>query len=141
VRRGDEAIVAGLVAVFGILRVVAVRSTPLVYFDSGDYRHVDLFGGGRRPFTVPLAFWFMPSDGWRVVEQAAISGVSFLVFAFVAYRWLDQRWVSLGAMATILALGLTTQVTNWDSAILSDSITISLTVLLVAAWVSLYKEM
>lgn len=139
VRRGDEAIVAGLVAVFAILRVLAVRSTPLVYFDSGDYRHVDLFGGGRRPFTVPLLFWFMPSDGWRVVEQAVVSGLSFLVLAFVVYGWLDQRWVRLGATATILALGLTTQITNWDSAILSDSFTISLTVLLVAAWVQLHR--
>jgi hypothetical protein len=141
IRRGDEAIVAGLVAGFAILRVLAVRSNPLVYFDSGDYRHVDLTGGGRRPFTVPLLFWFMPSDRWRVVEQAVVSALAFLALAFALYGWMRQRWVGLGAMAAVLALGLTTQITNWDSAILSDSFTISLTVLLVAVWLMLQREM
>jgi hypothetical protein len=38
------------------------------------------------------------------------------------------------AFAAVLLLGLTTQVVTWDAAILSESLTISLTVLSVAAW-------
>jgi hypothetical protein len=133
--RPDEWRVAGaIVAGFLILRAIAVRSTALVYFDSGDYRHVDLLGGGRRPFVVPLLYWFMPSDGWRVVEQAVISAAAWLVLALVVMAELDDRRVRLGALTTILAVGLTTQITNWDSAILSDSLAISFTVLLIAAW-------
>ncbi len=140
VARGDERIVAGMLVVFLVLRTVATRSTPLVYVDSQDYRTLDLLGAARRPFTVPLLYWLMPSDGWRVAEQALISTFAWIVLAFAVAAMLEDRRVRLGSMGVILALGLTTQITNWDTAILSDSIAISLTVLLIAVWLLWHRR-
>lgn len=123
---------------FFVLRVLALRTTPVVYSDSGDYRHLELWGG-RRPFTVPLLFWLVPSDTWRIVEQAAISAVAWITIALVVAAALEDRRIRLASVAAFLALGLTTQITNWDTTILADSITISLTVLLVAAWIAVYR--
>lgn len=124
---------------FLVLRVISERSTPLVYFDSGEYRHLHFFGG-RRPFTVPMLFALVPSDALKIVEQAAISVAAWVTLALVVAAALDDRRLRLASIATILALGLTTQVTNWDTAILSDSIAISLTVFLVAAWIAMYRS-
>lgn len=128
-----------MVFCFLLLRVISERSTPLVYFDSGEYRNVH-FWGGRRPVTIPLLFWPLPSDALRIVEQATISAAAWITLALVVAAALDDRRLRLGAIATFLALGLTTQITNWDTAILSDSITISLTVFLVAAWIAVYRS-
>jgi hypothetical protein len=134
----DRWIVGGVLLAFFALRMLALRTTPIVYFDSGDYRHLELWGG-RRPFTVPLLFWLMPSDKWRIVEQAVISAGAWIAIALVVGATLNDRRVRLGTMAALLALGTTTQITNWDTTILSDSIAISLTVLLVAAWLAAYR--
>jgi hypothetical protein len=139
IARRDEWIVGSLLLGFFALRALALRTTPLVYFDSGDYRHLQLWGG-RRPFTVPLLFWLAPSDTWKIVEQAAVSMFAWIAIALVLAAGLEDRRVRLGCVTTFLALGLTTQITNWDTAILSDSITISLTVLLVAAWIAVYRS-
>ena len=137
--REDEWIVGGMLFCFLVLRVVAERSTPLVYFDSGEYRHVHFFGG-RRPFTIPLLFALVPSDALKIVEQAAISVAAWITLALVVAAALDDRRLRLASIATFLALGLTTQVTIWDTAVLSDSIAISLTVFLVAAWIAVYRN-
>jgi hypothetical protein len=134
----DDWMVGALVAWFLALRALAVRTTPIAWVDSPEYRHL-AFVGGRRPFTVPLLFWLVPSDKGRVIEQAVISAGAWIVLALVVGATLVDRRVRLAAIATILALGLTTQVTSWDSTILSDSITISLTVLLIAAWIAVRR--
>lgn len=136
--RDDEWIVGGMLFCFVALRVISERSTPLVYFDSGEFRHVHFFGG-RRPFTVPMLFALAPSDALKILEQATISVAAWVTLALVVAATLDDRRLRLASIATFLALGLTTQVTNWDTAILSDSIAISLTVFLVAAWVAVYR--
>ncbi|MEY2402598.1 MAG: hypothetical protein QOD38_149 [Acidimicrobiaceae bacterium] len=137
--RADQWIVSGLLLGFLSLRMLALRTTPLLYFDSRDYLHLELWGG-RRPFTVPLLFWLVPSDSLRVVEQAAISVFAWTALALVVAAGLEDRRVRLGSVVALLALGSTTQVTNWDTTILSDSIAISLTVLLVAAWIAVYRS-
>ena len=128
-----------MVFCFLALRVISERSTPLVYFDSGEYRHIHLWGG-RRPATIPLLFSLMPSDALRIVEQATISVAAWITLALVVASILDDRRLRLASIASFLALGLTTQITNWDTAILSDSISISLTVFLVAAWIAVYRS-
>jgi hypothetical protein len=127
-----------MLVAFAFLRVLAVRTTPLLYHDTDEYRRLQ-FLGGRRPWTVPLFFWFMPSDQWRIVEQALISAVAWVTVALVVAAAIDDRWIRRATIATFLAVGLTTQITNWDTAILSDSITISLTVLLIASWIAVYR--
>lgn len=136
--RRDALAVGAVVFTFFVLRVLAIRTTPVVYFDSAEYRHLHWWGG-RRPFTVPLLFWFAPSDRWRVLEQVVISTAAWITLALVVVAGINDRRVRIATVAVVLSIGLTTQITNWDSAILSDSIAISLTVFLVAAWVALHR--
>jgi hypothetical protein len=136
----DQQVVGGLVVAFLALRVLTVRSTPVVWFDSGGYEHLDLLGRAERLPTVPLLYAIVSSYYQRILAQAAISAACWVALALAAGSVVADRRVRVGAVAGFLALGLTTQITNWDSAILSDSVTLSLTALLVAVWVRFVRR-
>jgi hypothetical protein len=62
------------------------------------------------------------------------------VLATVASRTIAHRLVRLGLTLVLLALGLTAQVVNWNSAILSESASISLTALMIAGWLAYVQD-
>lgn len=125
------------------LRLVAVVGIQLYrYVDSIEYDTLDFSGRWRRPWTTPLLYAWLP-DHWdapTVVVQALIGAAcwSLLALALVA-RYADRR-VRLGVAVATVGLGVTTTVTNWDTAKLSESLSISLTVLLLAAWLELLRR-
>jgi hypothetical protein len=102
--------------------------------------HVSFLGhGGNRLWTVPLLFTALPSDSTRTFAQLVIGILCWSALAFAVERSLRHRVVARAGAVLILLLGLCVQVTEWDRILLSESLAISLTVLLVASllWVRL----
>lgn len=136
--RGWPVLLAGVVAA-RILAVVGLR--PYVYVDSAEYSVLDFSGRWRRPWATPYLYWLTPGDHrWEIVAQALVGGVAWAVLGLVVAAWFRDRAVGLAVGLAVVALGLTTSITNWDTAILSESLALSLTVLVVAAWLELVRR-
>ena len=125
-----------------LLRLGAVVGIHLYrYFDSAEYDIVDFSGRARRPWATPLFYSILPDDDRAfIVAQALLGAVSWFVLALAAAAWFRHRHVQVGVAVTVALLGLTTSVTNWDTAKLSESLALSLTVLLIAAWLDLVRR-
>jgi hypothetical protein len=121
----------GIAVVLRILAVVGLH--PYRYVDSIDYDSLDFSGRGRRPWATPLLYRFAGEDPVRVFAQAAVGGLCWVVLASEVAALVVHRWAQRGAFVAILALGLTTSITNWDTAMLSESLAVSTTALLLAA--------
>ncbi|HEX2576370.1 MAG TPA: hypothetical protein VHK88_08480, partial [Aquihabitans sp.] len=125
-----------------VARVLAVIGLhPYLYVDSAEYGTLDLTGRGRRPWATPALYWAIPGDRrWELVGQAVVGGLCWSVLALAVAAWFRDRRVGLVAAGAVVALALTTSLTNWDTAILSESLALSLTALLVAAWLNLLRR-
>jgi hypothetical protein len=102
--------------------------------DTLSWLRVDLSGAGIRLWAIPLFFKVLPADTLREVGQAAVSAVCWTGLAAVVALEVRSRWLKPAAFAVVLATGLVTQVTNWDTIILGESLAISVTVGAFAAW-------
>lgn len=124
-----------LLVVLLVGRVVAIAgAVPLRYFDSAEYTGaVDLSGRGRRTWPVPLFFELIPGDDRLIIwTQAVLGALGWWLLAVVLWAMCKDRWVGRAVAITVAALALTVNVTNWDSTILSEPLTILLTLVLVA---------
>lgn len=133
----DERPFALVAAVLVSLRVFAVIGLQLRrYVDSIEYDTLDFSGRWRRPWTTPLLYTLVKdrSDAWTVLLQAILGGLAWAGLAVALAAHLTDRRARIGAMIAIGALSVTTTVTNWDTAKLSESIAISLTIALIAVW-------
>lgn len=111
------------------------------YVDSAEYGTVDLTGRSRRPWATPLLYALVDHDPVREVRvQALVGVVAWTFLAWAAAAWFPKGPARLVVAGSLAALGLTTSVTNWDAAILSESLAISLTVALLAAWLELARR-
>jgi len=131
---------------FVVLRLVvalSVRRTFGDFPDSSTYRqattgpeysYLSLAGNAMRPFAVPLLYAVLPNDGARVAAQFVLSVAGWLTLAGVVASVLRDRRVRVAGFVTILLFGCTYLVTTWDFAIASESLTITLGVFAVAAW-------
>jgi len=113
--------------------IVLGLATP-EYPDSPTYKQLSLTGHDRRLPTVPLLYKIFPTDDLRIAAQIVLAAACWWVLASVASGMVRDRRVALGLRVVILTLGLLGAVASWNSAILSESIAISLTALLVAVW-------
>jgi CBS-domain-containing membrane protein len=85
--------------------------------------------------------WTVVSDNTlREVVQIALGVFSFSVLAVVVHRSLEHPKVKITAALTVLVIGLTPEVTNWDTALLSESVSSSLLVLACAALLQLARH-
>lgn len=125
-----------------LLRLGAVVGIHLYrYFDSAEYDIVDFSGGSRRPWATPFFYSLLPDDPRAmIVTQALLGAVAWTVLALAAAAWFRHRHVRVGVAVTIAALGLTTSVTNWDTTKLSESLAMSLTILVVTTWLNLVRR-
>ena len=134
-RRPVDPVVAVAVAIFAVLRVLAVIGLhPYRYVDSIDYDTLDFTGRARRPWATPLLYWLAGEDSHRVVAQALVGAACWGVLAVELAAGLTHQGVRRAAVLVVLALGLATSVTNWDTAMLSESLAVSATALLAAAF-------
>lgn len=123
-----------IVGAFAVLRMYAVFGVGAVRgADTPQYFNIDFIGHAERLWTVPLFFNLFPSDASRVVGMALLGAVSWGALAVSMAAWVRNPIVArLGALLIAL-LGLSHQVTQWDAFMYSESVTMSLTALLIAA--------
>ncbi len=113
--------------------IVAGLVTPR-FTDSAGYLNLSFTGQDTRLWTVPLLYTIFPSDPLRIAAQVILAGCAWWVLALVASRLVEEPRVRLGLRIVLLALGLVGPIASWNSTILSDSVAISLTVLLIGCW-------
>src|SRR5262249_36509461 len=120
-------------AAFAFLRLWSIVGRPVIrYPDSASYFYVDFLGhaaGGRSP-TVPLLYTALWSDRARVAAQVIVGIACWSTLAFAVAKSLRHPYVARAGALLVLLLGATIQVTEWDQIILSESLSISLTALL-----------
>jgi hypothetical protein len=123
----------GVVAIlvsFAVRGSAAWGETAQRYPDSIGYDTLKFFSPTDRPWPIPFIYAIAGSDSHRVVAQIVIG-----TFAWGALAWVlasTVKWQRSVFVATLL-LGLTPQVIRYDVAILSESLSISFTVLAVAS--------
>lgn len=133
--RRTAVIGAGLFVVVAVLRLAAIAGIhPYVYVDSGEYELLDFTGAAKRPWTVPLLYEVFGPLEARLVAQALVAAAAWTALALAVAGTVRDRRVAVAAAGAVLALGLTTSVTNWDAAILSESLALSLSAGVLAAW-------
>jgi hypothetical protein len=137
----------GLALLYALVRVGSFSNLPDRLTDTPTYERVARlpvwswrFYAGQRGFTIPLYFKIVPSAEGRIVVQLAFSIVCWLALAGVVARVLERPWLKPVGYAVVLAFSLTTEIVLWDALELSESITFSLTALLLAAWLLLVRS-
>jgi hypothetical protein len=142
--RLPEAVLAGLLAIFVAARVfICVRGDVFTSFDTFSYAHrgdpafdrgglVSLTGHAPRLWGVPVFYAVFPNDQARAVAQWAVGTVAWALLAWALWTCLRTLVARIVAAAAVLAIALLPQVVNWDFAILSESLSISLGVLTLA---------
>ncbi len=89
------------------------------------------FLAGRLPFTVPLAWKILPGGPHVItLAQLAISVACWLYLAAAVASLAESRAARLTGFWGVLCLSLATWVTQWDNTLTSESLTLSLTALL-----------
>jgi hypothetical protein len=131
-----------LLAVMFSARIVAVAGLrAYVYVDSGEYATLDFSGRWRRPWATPLLYAAVGREPrYEVWAQAIIGAICWTLLGLAIAAWFRDRSVRIAVVAAVCLLGLTTSVTNWDTAVLSESLALSLTVLLLAGWLALARR-
>jgi hypothetical protein len=129
-----EPLLLTVVLAAGALRLLAVLGQhAFVYADSIDYETLDFTGHARRPWVTPLLYHLVSDPALRIALQASIGAVCWSFLAVQAAQLTRDRRVRWGLLVTVLALSLTTTVTNWDTAMLSESLALSFTALVLGA--------
>jgi hypothetical protein len=123
-------------AAFAALRSALVAGRPVAsFYDTAGYREgVSLAGANMRPWVYPLALDVLQA-GWLVVAvQVAVAVVAFVLLAFTVARAVEHPALRWAAFVAVLMLGVWPRVAAWDVALLTESLTFSLTCLLIVAW-------
>jgi hypothetical protein len=122
-------VICGLFVGLRTVSVLAVRVST--YPDSASYFDLRFW----RPFrlwTVPLVYSLGLSRDHLVTLQVVVGVVAWMSAALLIARVYRSPIAQAVAIAGVLVLGLTTEVSNYDSAILSESLALSLTVVFLA---------
>jgi hypothetical protein len=137
-----------LAALYIGLRVVSFAGVAVVrYPDSTSYLavakeqlHSWAFWAGARPWTVPLLYKVLPdSDAGRSAGQLVISLLCWLALATATARCVRHERLRVVAFAVVLLFSLSPSITRWDSLILTESLSVSLTAAVMAAWLTVMR--
>lgn len=123
-------------AVAFVIRGVAALSQPAQrYPDSAGYDSFSFLSHTSRPWPIPFIYSLAGSDTSRVVVQVVVGTLAWASLAWVLSR--PSKWQRTVFIAT-MTFGLSPQIIRYDVAILSESLSISLAVLAIAA--TLYRS-
>jgi len=143
-RRSQKLILAGLAAVYLLVQsnsFLAVRQAAIVA-DSIDYTYPATLDfndphlwASAKPWLAAILYK-LAGNSPTVIDalQLAISSLAWLYFAWVFIQSIRDERLKVGAFALILALSLTPAVQVWNHVLLSESISISLMVVILALW-------
>lgn len=98
------------------------------------------FWAGIRPFTIPLFYKIFNNLNTATVVQLAISLICWGVLALCFAHITRTVWLKPVSFGTVLLFSLSTDIILWERYILSDSLSISLFVLLTACLIWLIAE-
>lgn len=88
-----------------------------------------------RPFTIPLIYKLTGISGEGVaLRQWQIAAVCWGIFAWAAVRTFHTRWLRFPAFAMILLFSLSLDITLWHKVVHSESLSMSLFVMMLAGW-------
>lgn len=138
-RQGDPWLVAGCLCSVALRLLAVVGIHSYRYVDSIDYDTLDFTGRARRPWVTPLLYSLTDDDALRIVLQAAVGAACWAVLALQVAALVREQRVARVAGLAVLALSLTTSITNWDTAMLSESMALSMTALFLAALLHLAR--
>ena len=137
-----------LLAGYSALRSAWFADVPaLSYRDSESYLRVagepllslDFWAGGRA-WTVPLLYKLLPdTDAALTTGQLVLSLICWAALAGAVARCLRPAAWRVVAFAAVLAFSMSFAIIRWDRLVLSESVSISLTALVVAAWLELLR--
>ncbi len=98
------------------------------------------FVAGGRPWTVPLLWKLIPAaDIWRAREHFVLSLVCWPLLAWAAARCLRPGLVRYLGFGAILIFSMSFPIIRWDTVMLSESVSLSLTALVLAGWLELVR--
>jgi hypothetical protein len=144
VRRNLAWVLAALLAAFVAARVAVLGGGHVfTSWDTFSYAYrtdpafnrgplVSFTGHAPRLWGAPLLYAPFGTDTARATAQWTLGTVAWAALAAALWACLRSTVSRVLAAAGVLGLGLTAPVTNWDFAILSESLTISLGLLTVA---------
>ena len=125
------ALLIAAAAGFVALRLVALANVAVVETpDTPTYEDVNFLGDATRLWVVPLLWKLTPDD---TGTQVVLGIVAWLTLAVVTFMVMRDRHVAIGGFLIILALGLSASATEWDKALLSESVTFSALLLVASA--------
>ena len=127
------------VCVFAVLSLLP-NTDPWVFPDSASYLRLSFLGNAPRLWTVPFVYTLAVSDESRILVQTAVGAAAWLVLAAEAGRHVRHEVVRRLLQLWLLAISLSGPVLQWNRAILSESLSISITVLLVATALRLWRR-
>jgi hypothetical protein len=131
-------------AVFGIAYfALSLARTPRVidnFPDSHTYLTLSFLGHAERLWTVPLLYYVGGTDAGRVLLQTVIGALCWIALAVQIGRVLQSRVIRICAQVWILLMALCAPILQWNRLILSESVSISLTVLFLAASLALARR-
>lgn len=140
---------AFITAPYLLLRVAAWTGVePKTYQDTFDYLKYaakplfsEQFWAGGRSWA-PVLFYRLLPDGntYRSLGQFLVSVACWLALAIVTARCIRRPGLRLVAFAAVLTFSLSIWIVQWDSVIVSESLSISLGAALVAAWLALVRR-
>lgn len=121
--------------------VILYNAVPLVAPDSSVFLSqsaAPVFShetwAAMRPPTVPLLYKLLGANIAAIcLFQVLFSAVCWSTLAVAVAYNIKHRWLSIAGAAVVVCFGLSSAVTMWDYAVLSESISLSLTALLLAA--------
>src|SRR4051812_39215883 len=125
-----------------LFRVIGfIGAEPRIFPDTGTYEHVarepimsiDFRAGWRAP-TVPLFYKLVSGNEARIWIQLALSIVCWLALAAAVAATISERRRRPLAFSAVLLFALAPEVVLWDAGLLSESVSLSLTAALTAAW-------
>jgi hypothetical protein len=90
---------------------------------------VSFVGDAPRPWGLPLFYALFGNDLWRAVGQWAFGTVAWAFFAWEVSRHLRTRAAQYAVVAALLLFACLNNVASWDLAILTESMSVSIGVL------------
>jgi hypothetical protein len=128
----------GSSAAYVVLRVLAFERGPQLLGDTQTYRDAAAlpvlsldFLAGNRAFVVPLVWKLLGGDGSIVVGQLVVSIAAWLVLALAVAAVVRHPAAKALGLWLVFVLSLSSPVTQWDHALMSESISFSTLALLV----------
>ncbi len=130
-RRGGVALVVGAVSYIAVrVAFTASRSVTSVD-DTVGYQSVSFLGSAARPWVLPALF-AITSDRVFVLAQTVVSASAFVLLALSIASTLRDRRVAVVVGVWIALIGLAPRVTTWDAMLITESLSISLTLMLLS---------